>query len=182
MGIIMLRGSSDGGVADVVDRCLLARLKSAFDKAIEDGDAYSWANATYDYAASDTILGVQNNSDVRDLHIEKIWLTGDTATEFIVHTSSGATMAGTAVVGVNLNRASSNVAPATAIGDETGNGQAAASYSGRIVTGRIAADGIAEINLGGALVLPEGWNVGVDFVTDGTGANVVIWGYFKNNS
>jgi hypothetical protein len=181
MSVISIRGS-DGNMADVrSDARLVTKPKTDFEKAVAAGLAFSWANATYDYAASDTILGLQNDSDVYDLCIEWISATGSTATEIIVHTSSAVTMAGTAVTGVNLNRnySSTPTALSTAKADETGNGQAAASYSGRIVTGRIANAGWIEWRLAGALVLPADHNVGIDFVTDGTAANCVIHGYFR---
>ena len=182
MSVVTIRGAG-GSIADVrSDGRMVSQPKTDFQAALDAGLAFSWANATYDYAAADTILSVQNDSDEYDLHIEYISATGSTATEIIVHTSAGVTMAGTAVTGVNLNRnySGSPAALSTAIADETGNGQAAASYSGRIVTGRIANSGFIEWRLAGALVLPSTYNVGIDFVTDGTAANCVIHGYFKS--
>ena len=88
------------------------------------------------------------------------------------------TMNGTAITGVNLNRGNTNTASATAIGDETGNGQQAASYTGRLVTGRFANSGIVELDIGGAIVLGSDHNIGIDFTTDGTAANCTIFGYF----
>jgi hypothetical protein len=175
---ITLRGASDAALAEVSGSAMHSRPHGEWEQALEDGLAFSWSNATYDYDASDTILGVENNSATRDLKIKRILITGSTATEFIVHASSGVTMAGTAVTGVNLNRNSNNTADATAIGDETGNGQAAASYSGRLLTGRFANNGIVDIAVDGAIVLPNDHNIGVDFVTNGTAANVTVWGYY----
>ena len=180
MSVITLRGSSDGAIADVIDKRLLTRQRSDFDQAILDGDAYAWTNATYDPAAHDTILGVQNDSTTRDLFIERMWVNSDTASQFVVHTSSGVTMAGTALTGVNLNRGSSNVAPATAKADETGNGQQAASYTGRIITGHVAAAGLVEVRLYGSLLLPYGWNVGIDLTADAAATVMTIWGYFRD--
>ena len=179
MSVIMLRGTSDGSLAEVEDGALVSRTVTDFEKAIADGDAYSWTNATYDPDAHDTILSVQNDSSTRDLHITKAWVNSDAASQFVVHTSSGVTMAGTAVTGVNLNRGSSNVAPATAEADETGNGQQAASYTGRIMTGYVAQNGLVEINLTG-LVLPYGYNVGIDLTAAATGSVMTIWGYFQD--
>lgn len=180
MSVITIRGSSDGSIADVIDKRLMARARSDFEQALLDGDAYAWTNATYDPDAHDTILGVQNDSTTRDLFIERMWINSDTASQFVVHTSSGVTMAGTAVTGVNLNRGSSNVAPATAKCDETGNGQQAASYTGRIITGHVAQNGLLEIQLNGGLLLPYGWNVGIDLTTAATGSVMTIWGYFRD--
>lgn len=179
MGVIMLRGTSDGSLAEVEDGALVVNPLSDFEKAVANGDAYSWTNATYDPGAHDTILAVQNDSTTRDLHIVKAWVNTDAAGQFVVHTSSGVTMAGTAVVGVNLNRGSANVAAATAECNETGNGQQAAAYTGRIMTGFVATNGLVEINLTG-LVLPYGWNVGIDLTAAATGSVMTIWGYFKD--
>lgn len=176
---IQLQGT-DGSLADVDGTRLLARPRSEWEDAVEAGDAYSWANATYNYTAADTVLAVQNDSPTRDLVITKIIATGDAATELVVHTSSSVAMAGTAVTGVNLNRSSSKVAPATAKADETGNGQAAASYSGKVLTGRFAANGQLEFNVDGAIVIPQGWNIGADYITVGAACNMVILGYFRD--
>jgi hypothetical protein len=182
MSVITLRGSSDGAVADVKASALQTRPQSDWDKAIADGDAYSRTNATYDPDAHDTILAIQNTSATRDLYIDRLWVNSDAATQFVVHTSSGVTMAGTAVTGVNLNRGSSNVAPATAIADETGNGQQAAAYTGRILTGFVAANGLVEIKLDGALVVPYGYTVGIDLTAAATASVMTIWGYFKDRA
>jgi hypothetical protein len=178
-GSIAIIGASNSETANVADNALLVRPHSAFDQAIADGNAYSWSSLTYNYAAIDTILGVENNSTSLSLYIEDIWVNGDTATEVVIHTNSGITMAGTnAVVGVNLNRGSSNVASATAYDDETGN-TASAAYTGRVGTGRIGADRTLYVHVGGAIILPYDWMIGVDLTTVGTAANVTIHGYFK---
>ncbi len=175
---IQIRNAA-GEVVEISEGRVHARGRSDFEAALLAGRAFSWANATYDYDALDTILGIANDSDDYDLHVERIICTGDTATEVVVHTSPGVVMAGTIVQGVNLNRGSALVPPATARADETGNGQQAAGYTGRIVTGRFAANGLLEFGLGGGLILPRDWNVGVDYTADGGAANVVVWGYFK---
>ena len=179
---ITVRGASDAALAEVDNNRLRTRPLTEWERAVADGRAFSFSNVTYDYTAADTIIGVENNSATQDLYIERIVVTGSTATEFIVHTSSGATMAGTAIVPVNMNRNSNATADATAIGDETGNGQAAASYSGRLISGRFANTGIADLPIGGSIILPNDHNIGIDFITDGTAANCTIWAYFVDNS
>jgi hypothetical protein len=172
-------GADNSTAVNVEDNALKVRPYTEFFKAVSDGNAYSWSNATYDYAAHDTVLGVENNSATMDLVIERVIISGSTATQWVVHTSSGVTMAGTAVTGVNLNRGSANVAPATAIGDETGNGQQAAGYTGRLISGRFANNGVVDIEVNGAIVIPQDHNIGIDFTTDGTAANCTIIGYFR---
>jgi len=180
MSIITIRGTSDGSLVEVVNGAILQRTLTDWEQAVADGDAYSWTNATYDPDAHDTILGVENDSVARDLVIERAWVNTDAAGQFVVHTSSGVTMAGTAVVGVNLNRGSGNVAPATAFADETGNGQQAGGYTGRIMTGFLASNGLIEIDLDNGVVLPTGWNIGIDLTAAATGSVMTIWGYFRD--
>ena len=178
MGSITIRGASDAQIAQVDNNALRTRQHNEWEQALADGRAFAWQNATYNYTGLDTILGVENNSPTRDLKIKKIFATGSTATEFIVFTISGKTMAGTAVTGVGLNRNSNNVAEATAKGDETGNTEQAAGYTAALISGRFAINGSVEIDVDGAIVLPQDHMIGVDFTTVGTTANVVIWGYY----
>lgn len=181
MGAITIIGSN-GVLADVsAGNRLLSRPYSDWLYAVDNGLAFSWTNATYDYDANDTILGVENNSATHDLYIWWIGCTGSTATQIVVHTSSGVTMAGTAVTGVNMNR-NSNVAAAsytTAKADETGNGQQAASYTGRLLAGRIANAGWIEWDVQGAIRLPNDNNIGIDYTADGTTCQCTILGYMK---
>lgn len=174
---ITLRGASDSALAEVDDGALRARPYGEWEQALADGMAYSWSNASYDYTAIDTILAVENNSATHDLKIKRIFLTGSTATQWVVHTSTGTTIAGTAVTGVNLNRNSGLAAPATAVANETGNTQSTA-YLGKLITGTIANAGAVDIAVDGAIVLPNDSNIGIDFTTNGTTANCTIWGYF----
>ena len=177
---VKLLGSSDGAEVYVdAENALRVYPKSDFEQARDAGYAYSWASLTYDPDANDTILGVENNDEARDLYIEKIYISCDTATQYVVHTSTGVTMAGTAVTGVNLNRNSSNTASATAKCDETGNGQQAVSYTGRLYSGRLVANVLLELDIGGDVVLPYDHTIGVDFTTASTAGNVTIVGYFK---
>lgn len=172
-------GPSGESVA-VSASALAVRPKSDFLKAVEDGDAYSWSALTYDITAKDTVLGVENNSATQDLYIQEIHIQSDTASQFIVHTETGLTMAGTnAVTGVNLNRNSNRTASATAYDDETGN-TAADTYAKRLVTGLCAADGNVVLKLGGCIVLPNDHAVLVDLTANAAACNVTIIGYFRD--
>lgn len=170
-----------GETATVASSALSVRPKSDFQKAVEDGDAYSWSALTYDMTAKDTILGVENNSATKDLHIHEIHIQSDTASQFIVHTETGITMAGTNTVdGVNLNRNSNKVAPATAYDDETGN-TAADAYTKRLVVGLCAADGNVVMGADGVhIILPNDHMIGVDLTANAAACNVTIIGYFKD--
>lgn len=179
MSLATITGGASGQLAETADNCLKVRAETDFEYAVANGLAFSWANLTYDPDANDTILGVENNSTIYDLYIEKIIVSSDTSSQMVVHTSSGVTMAGTAITGVNLNRNSSFVAPATAKADETGNGQAAATYSGRLLTITVLANQAVIIPVGGAIVLPYDHNIGIDLTTAATASDCTIVGYFK---
>jgi hypothetical protein len=137
-------------------------------------NAYSWTNATYNYTAADTILAVKNTSATKNLYITKIEASSDATTNVQVHIITASyTDAGTAVTGVNMNANSTNVADATAYGDETGNTQ------GNIVAHKVAlANTTAEFNFDGALILGRNQAVGVDFVTVGAACYVTIYGFY----
>ena len=141
----------------------------------DDAQAFCWTNLTYDYTAADTILLVKNMHTTKVLVIEGIWASGDTATEVVVHRpTTEVTVAGTEVVGINLNGESSNVAQASARADETGNSQ------GSIITsGRIPANTMTPMGAPGVVRLAQKQSIGVDFVTEGAAANVSIVGYFE---
>jgi hypothetical protein len=182
MSTIVIKGGSNGRIADVKDNALLANPRSDFAQAVRDGNAFSWNGDTYDYDANDTILGLENNSATKDLYIEKIFVTGSTATQFVVFAANSVTMAGTARNGVNLNRGNSSTAAglATAKRDETGNGEQAAGYNYPLITGRYANNGIVQLDIGGAIVLGQDQMIGIDLTTDGTACSATILGYFKD--
>jgi hypothetical protein len=172
-----------GNVATVEDGRLYTVPRSEFEDAIAAGLAFAINGDTYDYAALDTIVGVKNDAEDFDLVVKRVLVTGDTATEFVGHTSAGVTMAGTALTPVNLNRASGVAGSAhmTAIRDETGNGQAAASYSGKVLTGRFAANAVADVD-DLDIVLPPGWMFGVDLTTDGAACGATLFVYMRPRS
>jgi len=148
------------------------------ESSIVDGQAYSWTNATYNYDAADTILAVQNTSTTHNLHIDQIWCHGDTTTRVIVHATSedGFTIAGTTVTGVNLNRASSNTAAATAKADETGNTQGNIFWAGSI-----PADNATPVAIGLGVILDLSDAIAVDFTDDGGEALVTIIGHYEKD-
>ena len=181
MGQITLIGASTSQIVTVEDGALLGKLYGDWEYAIADGEAYVWTNSAidgYDYTAKDTVLAVENNSTTKDLYIQRVVINGDTASQWVMFVESGITMTGTAITGRNLNRASGKVAPATAIQDETGATQAD-TYLKRVLSGRFANAGIADVPIEGGIILPNDHMIGVDFTTDGGTCNVTFWGYFK---
>ena len=144
------------------------------DASVVNGLAFIWASQTYDPDMDDTILLVKNTGD-KDLHIDSIWLSCDTDTRALVHLPvAEVTPAGTAIVGVNLNTGSANVAEASAMRDETDNTQGLVVWSGEIK----AAGDPYEVVFGGALVLVKNKSVGVDYPTASAAADVTIEGHF----
>lgn len=145
--------------------------------ASDKGDSYSITSTTYDYAAADTILLIKNTSTTQHFNVNKIYISGDTATQVIVHIpTSEVTPAGTAITPRNLNAASAKTAAMTAMRDETANSQ------GNIMASlRIVANTMAVLDFGGALEIPTNESLGVDFVTDGAACDVCILGHYEDD-
>jgi hypothetical protein len=171
-------GTSGQGAA-AVDNALRVRQSSGFADAVRNGWAFSFASVTYDPDAHDTIIGVSNDDTVRDLYIQKIMFTSDTASQIQIFYAAKPTMAGTAITPVNLNRASGRSAPATAKCDETGNGEQAASYTRKILQRQVNANEIAILDIEGSLIVPYNYMIGIDLTTAATAANATIWGWFN---
>jgi hypothetical protein len=170
---------SGGSAVAVRDNAACVDIRSEFDQAVRDGRAFSFASVTYDPDAHDTILGVQNDSKTHLLKIKRIVATSDTASLIQVFCASGVTMDGTAVTGVNLNRASNRTAEATAKCDETGNSEQGSSYPAKVLQKQVAANTLVTLDVDGGIVLPYGHMVGVDLTTAATAANVTIWAWFE---
>lgn len=166
-------GSSDGRL-DTSSRS----NSRAYYAARDEGRAYSFVNATYNYAAADTILGMKNTSGL-DFVPHSLLIGGDTATLVTIHIpTSEVTMAGTPITGRNLN---GNFKVDTSLfdaqGEETGNTQGDIIAELLIPAGEsvhIGADVFGE-----AVRLTKNQMIGVDFVTDGGAAHVTMVGYFE---
>jgi len=148
--------------------------KSDFEKASDNGYAFTWSIESYDTTAADTILAVRNDHSTMELHITAIEIRQDSAeVEVEIHSPIATyTSAGTAVVGACLNRTVNRTAEATAHANETGNTQ------GTVVKRvSIKAEPIV-IDMTG-LTLGYDQAVGVDFATGGDWCYMCITGYFK---
>ena len=139
----------------------------------DDGLAFSWTNASYDYDAGDTIILIKNTSTTHNLIIDDIIIAGDTATIATVHFPVCDTPTGTSITGVNLNRTSGKTADATAIGDETTNSQGPIYHNIFI-----EANKTYEHDAGDSIVLGTNNCIAVDFVANGTAAYCTIEGFF----
>ena len=174
------RNNEVANVSDVGQLSVLASTETEFDFISDtNGEAFIWTIETYNYDAADTIILVRNDHATKKLHIEHIFLHGDTETEVEIHVPTTAfTIAGTnIVVGQGLNRTFDldATAYASAFDDETGNTQGDV-----IERRRIKADTDMTVDFDGALILNTNKAVGVDFVTVGGEAHVSIWGYYKD--
>jgi hypothetical protein len=143
------------------------------------GDAYSWNAVSADIDTGDTALLVRNDSDTRYLIIHKVYCWADVAASFDVHTTDGAvfTAAGTAVTGVNLNRANTRVADATAFGDESANTQGnilITLRSNELETDQFAVG----YDFEGGLILGKNGVVAVDIIGESAAYECTIIGYF----
>lgn len=173
----------DGSVAEVDDNRLRITEISEFQQAVADGRAFSWASLNKDPDAADTMFALENNSTDYLLCIQTIIISMTCAGGSVcpVFTASGVTMAGTTSVdGVNLNRDSgaSCVPISTAYTDETGNGEAAGSWTKRLYMPQCLTSVPYIIDVGGAVRLPNDHMIGVDIIEAGTAANVTFIGYF----
>ena len=155
---------------------------AAIHEATLKGDAYSWNSVSADLAAADTALAVGNESSTRLLVIAGCYIACDLATQVDFHFPAYPTWAGTAVTGVNLNRASTKIAPATAYTDETGNTQGAIFLTGYHYISTVGQESTCPpvwYSFDDAVILGEHDIIGVD-VVENTAARFecTLIGYF----
>jgi len=145
-----------------------------------DGDAYCWATATADIAATETAILLCNNSTTKHLHIVKAYMYSDVPTQLQWHFPAYPTLAGTAITGVNLNRTSKNVAPASCYADETGNTQANIFMT--VSTNEVTGDqrGLW-LDFESAIILYYHDCIAMDVVADGAAFEAAIFGYFHTH-
>ena len=161
-----------------------AEIRSRFQQAVLDGNAYTWASLDKTPDAGDTIFAVENNSSSHTLFIQKIIVSTDLDTEVVIFGATGVTVSGTTtVVGVNLNRASGRAAEATAVTDDTGNGEAASSWPIAFYHTQLTSEAMhLTIDVDGAIRLPNDVMIGIDLVVNCGFANATIWGWFEPNA
>lgn len=175
---MLLEGIS-GQKAEVnKDHQLQISAGSAIHQATLKGDAYAWNSVSYDMTAADTLLMVANDSETRLLVINRIYFYSDVPTAVDVHFPAVATWTGTAVVGVNLNRAKDVPAPATAITDETGQATQGPIWI-TLHTNEVATDQFAiDFPTDDAVILGHDDAIGIDGVADAAAYECTIIGYY----
>lgn len=169
---------NNAGVSDALQLQTRAVSVSAIHEASLSGEAFSWNSVTADIAATETALLVRNDSSSKKLVIEKLYVYSDVPTAIDVHLVTATfTIAGTAVVGVCLNKASATVADATAKTDETGNTQGDIIVTLHTPELTTAAESI-EYDFNGSVILGQNQAIGVDIVADSAAFECTIVGYF----
>lgn len=154
---------------------------TALHEASLAGNAFAWHAETADLAAQDTALAVGNESKMKLLVIVGCYLRCDQPTQVDFHFPAYPTWTGEAVTGVNLNKASTKVADATAYADETNNTQGDIFLTGfhYMVAGQ-ATTAVPEFyNFEDMVILGEHDVVAVDVVEDiSVGFECTFTGYY----
>ena len=168
----MIRDGKGRGILAAVDKENRLNVYSTMEAEIShesevNARAFTWTHS-YNSGANDTILWLKNTSSTLNLVIDKIVMSSDATTKFVVHFPSGTTAAGTGVTGVNLNRSSNATADASVYGDETGNTQGAIMAQGIILNNTPAI-----LPVDGSIVLGINDEVAVDFVSATTALGMV---------
>ena len=184
---MQIEGGTGSGYKAAVDEhnrlSVLATSDSGFQYASRNhGMAFSWTTVTADINAGDTAILLCNDNPDLLLCIDSIYLWCDVATQLKVHVPAYATWAGTAVVGVNMNRTSNVIAQASCYADETGNAFVAANTLLTIHTNELATDQYASIiDLKNALFLGYHDSVAVDIIEEPGAFEATIFGYFTEH-
>lgn len=154
---------------------------TAFADASRRGDAFSWTAVTADINTGDTLLCVINQSRERKLRITKVYVWGDVPSLFKIHVPAAAAWAGTAVVGVCLNRKLSTTADAVAYADETGTTFADANVICTLHSNELTTDQFScEWDFEGAVILGYDDAIAVDGIGETAAFNCSIFGYFED--
>jgi len=156
----------------------MAVLPSAYFSE-HNSDLFSWCAVSADLATGATLLLVCNNSQVKHLHITKVYCWTDVAAQFHIHVPAYPTLAGTVVAGNCLNRFAKKTADASAYAAETGNTFAAANVLTTLRNNETATDEFAcEHDFVGGLILGYHDSVAVDVIGEGAAFECTIFGYF----
>lgn len=176
---------SDGNIADVTDNAYLkVYAPTGIHAATLRGDAYAWNAVSGDRAATDCLLLIQNTAPDRLLVVNKIMMRGDIAGEMTVKSCAmaGLTAAGTAVLGINLNSSSANVAPVVAYSHETqslGTDILFTWYQHLEVAAAGTTSPMAYLDLDDAVVVGYNKAIGIDTILEpAAGFEASIIGYF----
>ncbi len=172
------KGSGGGNWQMKINRGQIdADVHSALEEHSEKGDGYIWHAVTYSYTGADTLMAIRNIHPTKLLHIDKLIVSTQVATQIQLHVTEGsAALAGTVVTGFNLNRDSGNVAQSDARVDETTN----SAQGTRIITFELVALTMFEFDFEGSLIFKLNDAFGIDAVDAGTSFELSVLGFFND--
>ena len=147
------------------------------------GNAYSWTAVTADIDAGDTALLVANRNESKWLVISSCYVRVDVESQVKIHVPGVATWAGTAVVGVNLNRAIPYTAQAVAYADESGATFAAANvietvYCPNAVNAQVTTSIGQYVDFKDSVILGYDDAIAADVITEPAAFECTFVGYF----
>jgi hypothetical protein len=157
---------------------------SAIHEASLLGNAYAWNAVSANIDTTDCMILVSNTSSSQLLVISFAYCQGDIAgqMDFKLCSAQGLTLAGTAILGVNLNRAKRKAAPALAFADETASPAAAVFYT-HYQHLNVQAQGttapICRIDFDDAVILGQNDCFGIDTILEpAAGFEATVFGYY----
>lgn len=180
---ITIAGTS-GNMLDVASDSVKVYAPSGIHAASLKGNAYIWNAVSADHGATDNSILVANISSDQNLVIHSVIFQADVAgqLDFKMCSVTGLTLAGTAIVGINLNSASGKKAPASAFGDET---QSAATdilwtwYPHLHTVGEATTGGMVVIPLNDSIIVGYDKAFGFDTILESeAGYEASVIGYF----
>ncbi len=180
-------GAGNGNTAGVNSKHQLltrAIAVSSIHEASLLGDAYSWSAVSANIDTTDCMLLVANTSQTRKLVIDHCYVRGDIAGNINLKVCSvaGLTLAGTAVVGTNLNTGSANIAPASAWADETASPATTivqVVYQHLCVNAQGTTSPMIRVDFDGAIVLAYNTAFGIDTILEpAAGFEASVYGYY----
>jgi len=182
--MIIEGGTGSGHKAKVDSQNRLYTFSSSESEmhwASENGGAYSWTAVAADIDAGDTGILLCNIDPTRKLHIDMIYVYADVPTQFKFHYPVySASFTGTAVTGLNFNRASSQIALALCYADETANTFAAANVFLTTRSNELATDQFGqEVYFRNSVILGYQDSIAVDIIAETEAFEATIWGYYK---
>jgi len=126
--------------------------------------------------ANEETMYIQNTSTLKDMIIDRIIISTNTASLWRVKFVTGTADGASALTAINLNKASSNTAAATV----RGNGDVGSiTDDGDIVLLRVEADSHDEVEFGGALRLGQDDAIAVECETNAA-VEIVIFFHFDS--
>ena len=171
-------------VRNTVDNAMPVTAGSRLHAATLAGRAYSWNAVSADIDTTDCMILISNQSQRELLVISHCYIWGDEdgQLDFKLCDTHTLTLAGTAITGVNLNRAMSAGPPALAFGDETASPATTIFYTHfchEMTVGETTTCPMEKIDFHDSIIL--GWNnaFGIDTILEpAAGYEATVIGYY----